>query len=103
MIFECEIIKITPITRLGLTDPPIAAEQLDELGMRSGIVFHLEPYECIMVAPLNEPTLDLFLNTHTEEPRNNDGRKRCYWCHGMTKQVPGFNLDVYDICTKCGR
>ena len=60
-------------------------------------------YECIMVEPLSEPTLDLFTQLDEEEPRNNDGRKRCYWCRGKLKQVPGFAMDVYDICTKCGR
>jgi len=36
-------------------------------------------------------------------PRNNDGRKTCFWCGAPTKRVPGIVTNVYDICTKCGR
>lgn len=36
------------------------------------------------------------------EPKNNDGRSSCYWCHSSTRQVGGVT-SVYDICSNCGR
>jgi hypothetical protein len=36
-----------------------------------------------------------------EEPKNNDGRDRCYWCGTPTKQVAGIRFSNYNICPKC--
>lgn len=36
------------------------------------------------------------------EPRNNDGRKICFWCENPTKHILGFS-NYYDICEKCGK
>jgi hypothetical protein len=33
-------------------------------------------------------------------PRNNDGRKYCFWCGASTRKA---GVGVYDICTACGR
>jgi len=38
----------------------------------------------------------------TCEPRNNDGRKDCYWCAGPLRKVLGLN-EQYDYCDKCKR
>jgi hypothetical protein len=98
-MFDAEIVEIKHYIT-GLTDPPIVADQLDYSGLRTGTLFHLEPFECIMAEKLNEDTLDLNLGTLVE-PVNNQGREKCFWCHVHTKKVPGFNMDVYDICPKC--
>jgi hypothetical protein len=37
-----------------------------------------------------------------EEPKNNDGRDKCYWCGGMVKRVQGFS-SAYDVCEVCGK
>ena len=99
-----EIVSIDEDLRVGsmIVTPPIHAEELDNVGIRGGNIFMLEPFECIMVDPVNEPTLDLGI-LDGPEPRNNDGRKRCYWCGGKTKHDRGFHLDWYDVCTQCGR
>jgi hypothetical protein len=99
-----EVISIDENLQAGgmIVTPPIHAEELDNVGIRCGNVFMLEPHECIMIEPVNEPTLDLGLLSGPE-PRNNDGRKRCYWCGGKTKHDRGFHLDWYDVCTQCGR
>lgn len=34
-------------------------------------------------------------------PSSNQGRNSCWWCNSPTKKVPGFKLDIYDICPKC--
>jgi hypothetical protein len=44
----------------------------------------------------------LVLQGKRTEPRNNDGRRYCWWCGSPTKRVPGV-IDVYDICTECGK
>ncbi len=37
-------------------------------------------------------------------PKNNDGRKECFWCKVPTKSVCGFSYNtVYNVCTQCGR
>lgn len=36
------------------------------------------------------------------EPRNNDGRRHCWWCWSWTRRAEGFT-GVYDICPKCGK
>jgi len=36
------------------------------------------------------------------EPKNNDGRDKCFWCGMPTKKVPTM-ISNYDICSKCGR
>jgi hypothetical protein len=34
------------------------------------------------------------------EPRNNDGRRHCWWCWSWTEKRQGFTAE-YDICPKC--
>jgi len=34
-------------------------------------------------------------------PKNNEGRKTCYWCGAPTKSVMLFT-SITDVCTKCG-
>jgi len=34
------------------------------------------------------------------DPRNNDGRSECFWCHVPTGKRGG---GAYDVCPKCGR
>lgn len=97
-----EIVDIQSSFRAGVSDPPITAEQLNLDGTRNGIRVKFEPHELIMVEPVNEPTLDMYIEKGPE-PRNNDGRKRCYWCRGKVKRSQGFHLDWYDVCTQCGR
>lgn len=36
------------------------------------------------------------------EPRNNDGRKTCFWCGTATKSCPGF-FSSGDICPVCNK
>jgi hypothetical protein len=36
------------------------------------------------------------------EPKNNDGRKYCFWCGGLTKLFPGF-CNTYNLCANCGK
>jgi len=36
------------------------------------------------------------------EPRNNDGRRHCWWCWSWTERKEGFT-GMYDICPKCGK
>lgn len=38
--------------------------------------------------------------TSLPEPRNNDGRRECFWCHISTAKRGG---GMYDVCPKCGR
>ena len=40
--------------------------------------------------------------SHGVEPKNNDGRKKCFWCSAETKTVSGI-LNNYQICDCCGR
>lgn len=55
----------------------------------TGIKGHLQP--------------DIGVTRHRlREPRNNDGRAACWWCGAPTKRVLGV-IDVYDICTECGK
>ena len=35
-----------------------------------------------------------------EEPKNNEGRKTCYWCGEKTVKKLGF-MSYYDMCPKC--
>lgn len=36
------------------------------------------------------------------EPKNNDGRDKCYWCGKTTKKIDaGFSF--YNYCEKCGK
>jgi hypothetical protein len=104
-MFDAEIIEIKTqqgVSQRGaLSDPPIVAEQLDTDGTKTGNIFHLEPYECIMVNKLNDDTLDLKLGT-IQAPKNNQKRETCFWCRGKTERVEGFT-DIYDICPKCKR
>ena len=98
-MFNCEIIEVKTVKMLGLTDSPIVAEQLEDDGTRTGNIFHLEPYECIMVSKLNEDTLDLKLSK-LSSPANNQGLDTCFWCGGKTIKSPGFT-EMYDMCPKC--
>lgn len=36
------------------------------------------------------------------EPRNNDGRRHCWWCWLWTEKRQGFTAE-YDICLKCNK
>jgi len=36
-----------------------------------------------------------------KEPKNNDGRERCYWCGAPTKSMMMFT-SIGDVCTECG-
>lgn len=40
-----------------------------------------------------------------EEPKNNDGRERCWWCGEPTRIIPGLKALFYEVCSdpKCGR
>jgi len=38
----------------------------------------------------------------SNDPKNNDGRKTCFWCGGTTKKVRLIFSDT-DVCTKCDR
>lgn len=37
-----------------------------------------------------------------EGPKNNDGRKSCYWCGADTKTIP-LATSLAQVCSKCGR
>lgn len=37
------------------------------------------------------------------EPKNNDGRERCFWCGAPTRAVASGFAANYDICTECGK
>ena len=54
--------------------------------------------------PAGSPSLFLLASSHDQvsraEPRNNDGRVECFWCHVPTGKRGG---GTYDICPKCGR
>jgi hypothetical protein len=45
---------------------------------------------------------DVTCGTFKHKPKNNDGRDTCYWCKAPTKKIQGL-IDMYDICTKCGK
>ena len=36
------------------------------------------------------------------EPKNNDGRDKCYWCGGKTVTKP-LATSFYQICERCGQ
>lgn len=40
-----------------------------------------------------------------EEPKNNDGRKTCWWCGETTKSIPGLKESTYEVCLdpECGK
>jgi hypothetical protein len=48
------------------------------------------------------PWSDPFAANSEPEPKNNDGRDRCFWCNVATKRIEGFS-NVYNICPKCGK
>jgi hypothetical protein len=35
-----------------------------------------------------------------EEPKNNDGREACFWCHAKTDLVDS-GMGFYNVCPKC--
>jgi hypothetical protein len=38
------------------------------------------------------------------EPKNNDGRSDCFWCHGTLKESQGWRFGTtYHVCNKCGK
>lgn len=37
-----------------------------------------------------------------EEPKNNDGRKTCYWCSSPTREYVGFDSRG-NICERCNK
>lgn len=51
---------------------------------------------------LNEKQLEFNFDKVEREPKNNDGRTRCYWCGEPTKTVMGF-IFTYSICENCGK
>lgn len=46
----------------------------------------------VNLGKINQPT----------EPKNNDGRKDCFWCAHPTKKVPFINT-VANVCVNCKR
>ena len=102
-ICDLEIIEIEKPVNLGFlssftSNAPIKAEQLDELKMRTGTVFQLDPHECILKEPVTETTKRIQLDPPVD---NNQGRVRCWWCNTETKKILGFHMDVYDVCPCC--
>jgi len=37
----------------------------------------------------------------SKEPKNNDGRRVCYWCLSKTVRKVLFHTSTYDICPAC--
>lgn len=96
-ICDMKILEIHTVALNGVGNAPIEAEMLEEDGMGTGNIFFLEPEECILVQRSE------FKETQREgpAPKNNDGRKRCWWCDMKTFKSQGFHLDWYDMCPKC--
>lgn len=51
---------------------------------------------------LDKKQLEFNFDKGVHEPKNNDGRSRCYWCGEPTKTVFGFT-STYSICENCGK
>lgn len=45
---------------------------------------------------------ELLAEKSDEEPRNNDGRTHCWWCHTPTEKMQGFS-GTWDVCPECGK
>ncbi len=58
---------------------------------------HLDRWRVLKPPATASPTESL--------PKNNDGREYCFVpsCLGKTTKKRGFDLDVYDVCTRCGK
>ena len=106
-IYDLKIIEIHTVSLTG-GNAPIEAEVLDDFGVPQGSTHFLEPEECILI----RRGKDSFHFDKEPEPKNNDGRypnKRCWWCDGKLKVVPGFNYfkgskhQDYHVCTLCGK
>lgn len=56
-------------------------------------------------APVNGTYAPIFATppaSSSGEPRNNDGRRSCWWCKAPTVSKPGL-FSNYDICPKCNK
>lgn len=56
----------------------------------------------ILIATATLPWEEIEKVANELEPRNNNGRKRCWWCGKATAKVPLFNT-IEDECPDCRR
>lgn len=59
-------------------------------GLKSTIETYILPWHIIEEIAQEQP------------PKNNDGRKYCWWCGAKTQTIPLF-ITIVDRCVKCGR